>query len=212
MLTSVMKFAGTSIVLGKERGVVFTEGTLAFESITYQEAMVILEALMLLPATVHTTSLMEKPTASSQNGTHEAAKKATPLKAVKKTKPDETPKAEPAATADVPAKDDPVVQVYSPPIGDTGPTSTAESEQVPAKADPPVATNGHSANGSSEVPEELLKAAKLRDVLVYLLEHGCLTSDDLVQRCKSVKDHVPVLQRITDLDDRVKRAAAALGV
>lgn len=71
----------------------------------------------------------------------------------------------------------------------------------------PSGSNGNGGNGA------LMKANKLRDVLIYLLEHGnCQTADSLVSACKDLKDSVPVLQRVADLDDRVRRAAEVLGV
>jgi hypothetical protein len=69
-------------------------------------------------------------------------------------------------------------------------------------------------NGGSEgLVAALADAAKLRDVVVYLHEkHGCKSARDVLALCTSLRERVPVLARITNLDERVLRTAELLGI
>ena len=77
-------------------------------------------------------------------------------------------------------------------------------------------TDGNESWGMGEkpvAPEELKKATKLRDVVVYLQDRmGCDTEQKIVEACVKYTDQVPVLERLTgDINERVKRVLATLG-
>lgn len=62
------------------------------------------------------------------------------------------------------------------------------------------------------LPEELRKTDKLRDVLTWAFENGARTTADIVAKCKEVTPHIPLLARVSNLEDRVKRAVIVLGL
>ncbi len=64
------------------------------------------------------------------------------------------------------------------------------------------------AKPASNLPKELVEARKLRDVLDYLMRVEKLEKDDvdgIKARCAAVKEQIPCLQRIGDLDSRIDR-------
>lgn len=58
-----------------------------------------------------------------------------------------------------------------------------------------------------KITKELKNAQKLRDVLKILIDSGINSKKALVKECKALQSHVPVLERIEDLDGRVPKAA-----
>lgn len=56
-----------------------------------------------------------------------------------------------------------------------------------------------------EIPEEIMEAKKLRDVLRELQAQGIKDQDDLKAECKRIQARVPVLSRIGNLEDRITR-------
>lgn len=67
-------------------------------------------------------------------------------------------------------------------------------------------TNGHATHApADEVDPVLVNAKKLKDVLAYLLDKGITDVDDLKKKCNELKPSVPMLQRITSLDERIDR-------
>lgn len=107
----------------------------------------------------------------------------------------------------------------------------APAEAAPTRAqpaEPPSAkanghTNGH-ANGNGKgadgdswglsspdaPPIELMQARKLRDVLVYLLKQGITDPNKVLAECERLKSQVPVLQRITNMEERVPRTLGVI--
>jgi hypothetical protein len=51
---------------------------------------------------------------------------------------------------------------------------------------------------------------KLRDVLAHLQDTGIKELSDLRKECARLKERVPVLSRIANLDDRVERTLAVM--
>ncbi len=90
-------------------------------------------------------------------------------------------------------------KVYAKHGKDPEPEGDDEEEEAPKpKAKAPAA--------KPAVAKELLEARKLRDVLAYLMDKESLTDhDELKARCAAIKESVPCLQRITDLDSRIDR-------
>lgn len=99
----------------------------------------------------------------------------------------------------------------APPV-ETAPEKTAakapETPQDAPKAAPP--TEGSS--GGNGLPEELVGAKKLRDVVSYFFDSGITDPEEIVARCVEVKDGVKVLARIKNVEDRVRRALDVLGL
>jgi len=62
------------------------------------------------------------------------------------------------------------------------------------------------------LPAQVVGAEKMRDLLEYLHANGFKTVASIVEECKRIKDKVPLLQRVANLDDRVVRACAVLGL
>lgn len=90
---------------------------------------------------------------------------------------------------------------------DPEPEQTEEVvEGAPKEAKP--ATGG----GNGEISEEVKKISKMRDLLVYLHEHGHESEDAIAVECARLQEHIPFLQRISNLDDRVRRAYTVLGL
>lgn len=58
---------------------------------------------------------------------------------------------------------------------------------------------------AKNVPPELASAKRLKDVLVYFEGQGVKGADALVEACEMVKSNVPVLSRIANLSERVRR-------
>jgi hypothetical protein len=91
----------------------------------------------------------------------------------------------------------------------------AEPEEAPKPKLALVKANGKSngTNGThAPLPQVLLDARKLRDVLSLLMEGdpesgmaAILSPDKLKERCNEIREQVPCLSRITDLDSRIDR-------
>ena len=64
------------------------------------------------------------------------------------------------------------------------------------------------ANG--EVPDRIMKATKLRDVVVYLLDSGCKTTAEILTECEKLKSRIELLARMNNLEERVKRQLVGL--
>jgi hypothetical protein len=58
-----------------------------------------------------------------------------------------------------------------------------------------------------KITKELKNAGKLRDVLRILIDAGVTSKKALVRECKALQPHVPVLERIEDIEGRVPKAA-----
>ena len=63
-----------------------------------------------------------------------------------------------------------------------------------------------------EIPHEVLSAKKLKDVLGYYMDRGIKEPSALIAECEKLKPHVPFLQRIDNISDRVTRALEVMGV
>ncbi len=80
-----------------------------------------------------------------------------------------------------------------------------DDDEPPAKK----ARGGKAAAGAAKkalrVTAEMKAAAKLRDVIAELVKQG-VGEDDLVAACKALRDKIPVLSRIAELEKRVPQA------
>lgn len=57
----------------------------------------------------------------------------------------------------------------------------------------------------SRVPSELLNARRLRDVLVFFMDRGVVGADAVAAECAKYRDAVPLLKRVSNLSERVRR-------
>jgi hypothetical protein len=147
-----------------------------------------------------------------------AETKATPKKAEPAKRRPGRPKAG-DIRGDMEAAKDPTATVgqaellakAAPPESEPEPIPAAKPASAPATAlEPePKATAPAGGNG---VPEEVLAAKKLRDVVSYWYDSGVTDADEIVARCVAVKDKVEVLRRMRNVEDRVRRAIDVLGL
>ncbi len=108
-------------------------------------------------------------------------------------KPPKAPKGKPAASQGPEAE----------PPAENAPAATekpaAAPSSAPAEAKPK--TNG----AAAAVPPELENARKLRDILAFFMAKGITDKDKLVAECEKVRAGVPILARITNLEERIGR-------
>lgn len=88
--------------------------------------------------------------------------------------------------------------------------SEPEPEPEEAEEEAEEQEEAEDAAEEEEIPNELVGAKKLRDVVVYLMDNGFTDRDDLVAECERLKDAVPVLGRISDIPSRVDRTIEVL--
>lgn len=133
------------------------------------------------------------------------AAKVVPLKAEQKA-PAAKPKAEEKEAEPLPKKS--AEPAAAPPDDDIpfGKEEPAADEPQPLKGD------GNADWGMDEVPDELLKATKLKDIVQYLQDRGYKTTPQLVAVCERYRDKLPVLQRLTgDINERIERVLMTMG-
>ena len=88
----------------------------------------------------------------------------------------------------------------------TEPTGASpESDPQPAEETAAPAQDG--------LPPELVGAKQLRHIVSYFYDNGIATTvDAIVERCAEHQADVPVLARIKNLEDRVRRACSVLDI
>ncbi len=74
-----------------------------------------------------------------------------------------------------------------------------DEDEAPAKAAKPAGKT------QLKITPAMKKASKLREVIEALMEQG-VSKKDMVAACTALKDKVPVLGRVADLDARVPKA------
>ena len=80
------------------------------------------------------------------------------------------------------------------PLDVATPTSTPQTEEV-------------NENG---IPLVLINSTSLREVLAYLASHGVTSEQEVLARCVALKPHIGVIDRIINLEERVRRALSLL--
>lgn len=190
-LVTMTQFSGTAEVLGAAKEVTYGEGALTIRGLAPQDLRAVLTRL--------------RGTAGVQ------APKPTPPKApAAPPAPTPAPKQEtqaaPPAAKPEPAAAPPKTNGHANGNGSNGagdPWGLTPPEPAPAAPEPEAPRAAPPADGA--VPSELLSARKLRDVLAYFIEQGTTDEDGLVSECERMKGQVPVLGRIANLNERVKR-------
>lgn len=61
------------------------------------------------------------------------------------------------------------------------------------------------------VPLDLVNATSLREVLAYYYARGVTEEHEFIARCVAIKPHVGVIQRIINLEERIRRALPLMG-
>ncbi len=135
--------------------------------------------------------------AATANG---AAKpdKPTTAKPKAETKPAETKAAAdpvPENTTPEPAKEEPAKEAAPKPA----PKKAAKEEPAPA-------------GNAPELPDNIKNTNSMRDLLTYLAEHGVDSADAMVATCTVLKKDVPILSKVPNVDERVRRALDVLAL
>ncbi len=117
---------------------------------------------------------------------------------------------EPVQGAGAPAVENPRTEPPKPP-----PEAPKQSAPPPAPPAPPVATQPPPAVASPPVvttpsqdgvPEEIVNAQRLRDVVDYFTQKaGMKTVEEVIAAIEKYKGASPTIQRATDIQNRVKR-------
>ncbi len=89
----------------------------------------------------------------------------------------------------------------------------AGSAVAPHTSGPPeVPTGTDLLGGEGSLPEEVVTAVRVRQVLNYLMDKGFKDEAAIVAWCADNKDDVPVLSRIANLDERIKRTLSVMQI
>lgn len=195
-------FDATTPIFGKDRHVAYNPLThdgikmphaLMLFDLTLEEALKVLEVLRLGTTTPITDALktLEAPTPTPAAEAAPAAKKKAAPKAAPAAKVAPAAPAAPEpveAEVEVPSEEDPFA-------ADTAPVGEASTHAEPG-----------------EIPEAVLKTDKLRDVLLWAYDSGATSTEAIIQKCKELTPKIPLLGRVSNLEDRVKRAVTVLGL
>jgi len=64
-----------------------------------------------------------------------------------------------------------------------------------------------------ELPDNIKTTGSMKELLTYMVEQGGVkNADDLVAQCTALREVVPVLTKVPDVDARVRRAVEVLGL
>ena len=63
-----------------------------------------------------------------------------------------------------------------------------------------------------ELPDNIKNTNSMRDLLTYLSEHGVDSADAMVATCQVLKKDVPILSKVPNVDERVRRALEVLAL
>lgn len=194
-MIKLSEFRGQVEMAGKAVEVLFTENILTITGITCEEALgfIGMPSVQAVPAPAEVKTA-PKTAAKKANGAAEKAPEPEPTQA-------------PKAVATQVTK--PVVETAKPdplPIPKVVVTKAPEALMPGEEGDDPWGLGGDGA-----VPEELVTAKRMKDVLVFLQERGHHTEDSLATACEKLKERVPVLSRVENIPDRVKRTLEVMG-
>lgn len=133
------------------------------------------------------------------------APKAAEAPAPEKPKPAAKKAAEAPKPAEEPKVEAPKVEEPKP---EPAKAAKAPKADKPAAEKPP--TNGVA---PLELPDAVKATGSMKELLHWLVEEGKVaTADDLVAQCIALKDQVPILGKVPDVDQRVRRAVEVLGL
>jgi len=84
----------------------------------------------------------------------------------------------------------------------------AGSVEAPMRLDPPPKLSAP----EIDLPDEVVAAVRLRQVLSYMLDNGFSSEETIVAECLRIKEGVPVLRTIVNLEERVQRTLSVMDV
>lgn len=58
---------------------------------------------------------------------------------------------------------------------------------------------------TSDLPQEIIQATRMRDVVVYFLKHGAKTLPEVIEKMRAVQSQIPALASVADLEGRARR-------
>lgn len=241
-------FGGQANIMGKDTGFLYDGklNELRIQGISFDEAQRLLAALE--SGTVLAASLQAANGAAGGNGGYAAIPAASGVAVVQaptlaSTSPAKGPLGvDPARMAAIaagsPAKEpkpekEPRAKREKQAKVEPEAEAKADASNEPEKTVPPpaesstkVTENGKATNGAAkaatDLPQAIIDARKLRDVLTLLLEHdkiefGSPGSDErndaimkLKKRCAEIKEEVPCLSRIAELSSRIDRTVEVM--
>jgi len=102
----------------------------------------------------------------------------------------------------------PVAVPVAAPVAVETPAPETTSAVAPVVAEPDETINPISVEGDSQLPPEVLNAISLREVLAWLFDQGVVEYEEVLARCFAMQKQVGVLDRITNLEERVKRGVS----
>ncbi len=94
------------------------------------------------------------------------------------------------------------------PAPDTSVGVPSDTVVVAADPEPPQAPTPAPDPGPGGVPEVLLEAKRVKEVVAYYLDQG-LDPDGVWAACEPLVQSIPALKRLRDAEERVKRVATA---
>jgi hypothetical protein len=128
-----------------------------------------------------------------------------------------TADAKPAtATKAAPAKQ--AAKAKDPEPAKEEPKAEAAPEPKPAKEEPKAVTKAAKAkpeeptDAGPELPDNIKNTNSMRDLLTYLADHGVDSADAMVATCTVLKKDVPILSKVPNVDERVRRALDVLNL
>lgn len=132
-------------------------------------------------------------TPAQVTNTNNSAPPATPSPAAA-PEPEAKPKAAAKGKPPAPPKED-------------APAAPAVTETKPAPAEKAAPVD---VGGQPGLPDHIRGTNSMRDLLTYLVEHGADSADAVVASCVALKKEVPILTKVPNVEDRVRRALEVL--
>lgn len=199
------EFKATSPVLGRARSVSYQAGALTIADLEPEEAVSLLRALAQADATLDVlNALTDAPTPT--NGA--TITKPAPAQAAEKTNGKAktngaiADKSKPAAKPKEPTPEAPAKEPE--PAAEKPKAATAPAVEEVAEG---VEVDGeHFDPGTSEIPEEVIQATRLKSIIAFLQDRGFRTEEQITKACEQIKDRVPLLARMPSIAERVPLA------
>lgn len=113
------------------------------------------------------------------------------------------PTPEPTAQADEP-------QAAAEPTPAPAPEKKAKSKTTAVMVEP--GAEGINIPAVQHLPESVKNASSMREILTYFADNGVTDVDTMIKACTAVRGQVAILQKVPDVDSRVRRAAEVLGL
>ncbi len=102
------------------------------------------------------------------------------------------------------------------PVQGKGEDAAAEAKPEPKPAEKKATTKAKpepAAEGNApELPDNIKNTNSMRDLLTYLSEHGVDSVDAMVAACVVLKKDVPILSKVPNVEERVRRALDVLAL